>query len=84
MKNILNDWEKNINQEDKIIYDKMIEIISDNNISSSSKSFNIYAKNCQNESIEPKQITSMAPGINNYYHQRAKQVKKKYLETREI
>ena len=40
MKNILNDWEKNINQEDKIIYDKMIEIISDNNISSSSKSFN--------------------------------------------
>lgn len=41
MKNILNDWEKNINQEDKIIYDKMIEIISDNNISSSSKSFNV-------------------------------------------
>ena len=40
MKNILNDWEKNINQEDKIIYDKMIEIISDNNISSSSKSSN--------------------------------------------
>ncbi len=40
MKNILNDWEKNINQEYKIIYDKMIEIISDNNISSSSKSFN--------------------------------------------
>ena len=40
LKNILNDWEKNINQEDKIIYDKMIEIISDNNISSSSKSFN--------------------------------------------
>lgn len=84
MKNILNDWEKNINQEDKIIYDKMIEIISDNNISSSSKSFNIYAKNCQNESIEPKQIASMAPGIYNYNHQRAKQVKKKYLETREI
>ena len=40
MKNILNDWEKNINQEDKIIYDKMIEIISDNNISCSSKPFN--------------------------------------------
>lgn len=40
MKNILNDLEKNINQEDKIIYDKMIEIISDNSISSSSKSFN--------------------------------------------
>ena len=84
MINILNDWKKKVNQEDKTIYDEMIEILSNNNISSSSKSFNIYAKNCQNVSIDPKEIASMAPGISNYNHQRAKQAKKKYLETGEI
>ena len=75
---------KKVNKEDKIIYDEMIEILSDNNISSSSKSFNNYAKKCQNEFIDPKQIASMAPEIYNYNHQRAKQAKKKYLETGEI
>ena len=84
MINILNDWKKKVNKEDKIIYDEMIEILSDNNISSSSKSFNNYAKKCQNEFIDPKQIASMAPEIYNYNHQRAKQAKKKYLETGEI
>lgn len=82
---IINGWMDKVNNNDKILYKEMRDIIiSSNNSSLSSNSFNIYSKNCQNAMMNPRDIASMAPGIYNYNHQSSKEAKKNYMETGEM
>lgn len=82
---IINGWMDNVNNNDKILYREMSEIInSSNNSSPSSNYFNIYSKNCQNVTMNPRDIACIAPGIYNYNHQRSKEAKKNYMETGEM
>lgn len=82
---IINNWMNKVNDKDKIIYQEMIDIIKPVKITaSSSNSFNHYSKNCQNAIMDPKDIACMAPGIYNYNHQRSKEAKKNYIETKKM
>lgn len=80
---IINEWMKNVKDEDKILYKEMLDIITsiNNNISFSSHSFTTYTKDCQHVTMNPQDIASMAPGIYNYNHQRNKESKQNYLKT---
>ncbi len=80
---IIKNWMNKVENNDKIIYQEMIDIIisSTNAMQSSSNSFNHYSKNCQNARMDPKEIACIAPGVYNYNHQRSKDAKKNYFET---
>ena len=78
---IINKWMGNVEPDDKIIYKDILDIICSINCNSESNSFKSYSKNCQNATMNPQDIASMAPGIYNYNHQRSKQAKHNYIET---
>lgn len=79
---ILKNWMDKVNNNDKILYKEMIDIISSRKHSSlSSNSFNYYSKSCQNSTMNPRDIACMAPGIYNYNHQRSKEAKRNFIET---
>ena len=81
---IIQNWMNKVNYEDKIIYQEMIDIINSSTNAmppSSSNSFNHYSKNCQNATMDPKEIACIAPGVYNYNHQSSKDAKKKYFQT---
>lgn len=82
---ILKNWMDKVNTNDKILYKEMIDIISSSKHSNlSSNSFNYYSKSCQNATMDPRDIACMAPGIYNYNHQRTKEAKKNFIETRKM
>ena len=82
---ILKYWMGKVNDNDKILYKEMIDIISSRKHSSLfSNSFHDYSQKCQNTTMNPREIACIAPGVYNYNHQSIKKAKKNIIETGKI
>ena len=85
---ILNDmlinWMNHINDKDKFIYQGMINIINSLDNSFFKEQFDLHSQKCKNAKMDPKKISSFAPGISYYNQQRCQEAKADYMEKGKI
>ena len=71
-------------QEQKFIYQGMIDIISSLKNTDFENKFKSYSEQCGNAKMDPKKIASFAPAVYYYNHQRCKEAKNQYLNEGKI
>ena len=78
--NYLNFWMYNVPEDQKILYQGMINILSLLNNSEFEKKFQTYSEKYKNAKMDPKKIASFAPGIYYYNYKRSEEAKNNYLQ----
>lgn len=84
IKELIGNWMYQVPDEQRFIYQGMINIISSLKDTSFEQKFNSYSKRCKNAKLDPKKIATIAPGIYYYNHQRCEEAKNEYYEKEEI
>ena len=81
---LLINWMNHVNNKDKFIYQGMINIISSLDNSFFKEQFEFHSQKCKDARIDPKKISSFAPGISYYNQQRCQEAKNNYMEKGKI
>ena len=81
---LLTKWMNNVKDKDKFIYQGMINIISSLDNSFFKEQFYLLSQKYKNAKMDPKKISSFAPGICYYNQQRCHEAKKNYMEKGKI
>jgi hypothetical protein len=81
---IVNKWMYAVPKEHQIMYQGMINIINSLNNTTFDNKFNSYAEKYKNAKMDPKKISSFAPGVYYYNKQRCDDAKNKFLEEGKI
>ena len=78
--NLVNNWMSVVPEEHRFIYQGMINEINLLNNSVFDNKFDSYAKKYKDAKMDPKKISSFAPGVYYYNQQRCNEAKNKFLE----
>jgi len=84
IKKLLNFWMNEISEKDRLVYQGMINILGSLNNSSFEQKFKYYSQKCKSAKMDPKKISSFAPGVYYYNSQRCEEAKNDYFEKGEI
>lgn len=84
IKKLLEKWMYYVDNESKIIYQGMINVISSLNNSSFDRKFRAASQKYKNAKMDPRKISSFAAGVNYYNHQRCQEAKKYYMKKGKI
>ena len=80
----LKEWMSYVDEESKIIYQGMINVLSSLNNSVFDKKFRAISQKYNYARMAPKKISSFAGGIYYYNHQRCQEAKNKYMKNGKI
>ena len=78
--NLLKTWMYYVPQEQKLMYQGMINIISSLKNTDFETKFKSYSEQYKNAKMDPKKISSFAPGVYYYNQQRCNEAQDQYLE----
>lgn len=84
IQNLLKKWMSYVDEESKIIYQGMINVLSSLNNSVFDKKFRAISQKYNYARMAPKKISSFAGGIYYYNHQRCQEAKNKYMQNGKI
>ena len=84
IKKLLNFWMNEVSEKDRFVYQGMINILGSLNNSSFEQKFKNYSQKCKNAKMDPKTISSFAPGVYYYNSQRCEEAKNDYFDKGEI
>lgn len=74
----------NVPEDKKFMYQGMINIFSSSNNKEFDEKFKSYSEKCKNAKMDPKKISSFAPGVYYYNQQRCEEAKNEVLEKGKI
>ena len=84
IKKLLNFWMSEVSEKNRFVYQGMINILGSLDNSSFEKKFKYYSQKCKDAKMDPKKISSFAPGVYYYNSQRCEEAKNDYFEKGEI
>ena len=84
IKSLLGKWMYYVDEESKIIYQGMINVICSLNNSVFDKKFRATSQKYKHARMDPKKISSFAAGVYYYNHQRCQEAKYNYMQNGKI